>query len=123
MDEKDLLRDLRYWETLCISSVMQRPHLILTPNDEVLERQTLNLKSAFAFSSLVSTPGELEQEFYENIVEIPHYESKYLSLLDREDSIKVVAQNFDKFQQLYRPIHQEYFKDIVSFEDGRFKID
>lgn len=83
----------------------------------------MNLKSAFAFSALTSNQGELEQEFYENIVEIPHYESKYLRLLDREDSIKVVAQNFEKFQNLYKPIHQEYFKDIVSFENGKFQVD
>lgn len=37
VDEKDLLRDLKYWETLCTSSFMQRPHLILNPSDQVRE--------------------------------------------------------------------------------------
>jgi hypothetical protein len=91
IDRATLHRDLKYWETLCVSSVMQRPHLILNPHDETVERQVKNLKSAFAFAALVAENGDSEHEFYENIVEIPHYESKYLSLLDREDSIKVVA--------------------------------
>jgi len=38
VDQKDLMRDLKYWETLCISSVMQRPHFLLEANDEVMER-------------------------------------------------------------------------------------
>ena len=38
VDQRDLMRDLKYWETLCISSVMQRPHKILVENDEIMER-------------------------------------------------------------------------------------
>ena len=35
--------------------------------------------------------GAKERALYENIVEIPHYESKWLQLLDREDEKLIVA--------------------------------
>ena len=46
----------------------------------------------------------MEAELYENIVEIPHYDSKWLQMLDREDDEEFVRSNFKEFQTLYRPI-------------------
>jgi len=42
-------------------------------------------------------------------------------LLDREDEVKLVEDNFAQFQKLYRPIYEDQFRD--SFEitsDGTF---
>lgn len=58
---------------------MQRPFEVLEDgtkeiNSEVLEKQLINLTSAFAYSALVTKDGESEHKLYENIVEIPTYE-------------------------------------------------
>lgn len=73
----DMIRDLKYWETLLTSSFMQRPHEILTEGkmtDEMLEAQEKNLASAFAFAALTTKNESTEADLYEKIVEIPHYE-------------------------------------------------
>ena len=42
----DLVRDLKYWETMLVSTMMQRPIKLLVPNDQIWEHQVTNLKSA-----------------------------------------------------------------------------
>ncbi len=42
----DLVRDLKYWETMLVSTMMQRPIKLLVPNDQIWEHQITNLKSA-----------------------------------------------------------------------------
>ena len=57
----DMVRDLKYWETLLASSFMQRPHEVLTEGttttDEMMEAQQRNLESAFAFAALTTKDG------------------------------------------------------------------
>ena len=84
----DLIRDLEHWETLMVSSMMQRPihTLIDDPELHIWDNyQQKNLKSALAYAALTTPSGYEERDLYENIVGIPHYESHYLQLLDRED--------------------------------------
>jgi hypothetical protein len=52
------------------------------------------LASAFAFAALTTKSESTEADLYEKIVEIPHYEQKYLQLLDKEDEEGVVEDNF-----------------------------
>ena len=55
---------------------------------------------------------------------IPHYESKWLQLLDREDEVELVEHNYPQFMKLYRPVFRENFQDFFDItEDGRFIID
>ncbi len=42
----DMVRDLKYWETMLVSTMMQRPIKLLVPNDQIWEHQNINLKSA-----------------------------------------------------------------------------
>jgi len=66
----------------------------------------------------------MEAELYENIVEIPHYESKWLQMLDKEDEEELVETNFEDFQNLYRPIIEEHFSEILKIDDkGVVNID
>ena len=46
-----------------------------------------------------------------------------MQLLDKEDEEGVVEDNFAKFQQMYHPIWQSKFKDVVDLSNGVFKID
>ena len=98
-----MIRDLRHWETLLTSTFMQRPYEILTYNspilDEVYEAQQKNLESALAFAALTHDvkSNATEYDLYEEIVMIPHYEQKYLQLLDKEDEEGVVEDNFKEF--------------------------
>lgn len=68
--------------------------------------------------------GDHEQELYENIVEIPQYDSKWLQMLDREDEKELVKQYFDEFQKLYHPIIADNFKDYIEIDsNGIVRID
>lgn len=73
----------------------------------------------------MTTPsGVEERELYENIVEIPHYQSYFGQLLDREDEELIVQESFEKFKSLYRPIIDSHFKDAFEItSDGKFIID
>ena len=46
----DMVRDLKYWETMLVSTMMQRPIKLLVPNDQIWEYQNINLKSAVILS-------------------------------------------------------------------------
>lgn len=41
--------------------------------------------------------GESEAKLYETVVNIPHYHSKYLTILDKENEQEVVAENYQRF--------------------------
>ena len=53
-----------------------------------------NITSALAFASLTARKEITEIDLYELIVEIPHYQQKYMQLLDKEDEIGVEEDNF-----------------------------
>jgi hypothetical protein len=72
------VRDLKYWETLLVSSMMQRPIKRIIDTPEIGPLQQKNLESALAFAALTTPAGASERELYENIVEIPQYDSKWL---------------------------------------------
>ena len=77
-----------------------------------------------AFAALTTPTGAPEHEFYENIVEIPHYTNKRMQRLDREDEELLVQQNFEEFQRMYKPIIEENFKDLIHIDDdGKFHMD
>jgi len=71
---------------------------------------------------LNTNDGESEAKLYENIVNIPHYHSKYLTILDKEDEAEVVNENFEKFQRMYHPIWDETFKEVFDIKDNKFSI-
>lgn len=92
-----MLRDMKHWETLISSSFMQRPYEVLTEgplSGELIEAMDRNITSALAFASLTARKEITEIDLYELIVEIPHYQQKYMQLLDKEDEIGVVEDNF-----------------------------
>lgn len=82
----DLQRDLKYWETLMVSSMMQRPIKKLIDSYNIWDTdQPQNLRSALAYGALVTGDGVHVKDLYENIVEIPIYQSHFGQLFDRED--------------------------------------
>ena len=66
VEMQDLKHDLQYWETLVVSSFLQRPVSILKDHEIVREAQTENLKSALALAALVSKNDCAETEFFKN---------------------------------------------------------
>lgn len=127
IEYSDLVRDLRTWETLLASSMMQRPHSLLTEMPtEVAEASEKNLASALAFSAITlmdTKEMKSEVDLYEQIVMIPHYEQKRMALLDKEDEHTVVKDNFAEFQRMYHPLVQSKFKEVMEVKDGRFECD
>ena len=88
---EDIVRDLSYWETMLVSTMMQRPIKTVVNHDEIWEHQMNNLTSALALAALRTPNGSSENALYENIVSIPHYTAKYMhSLVDKEDEAEVV---------------------------------
>jgi hypothetical protein len=66
-------------------------------NNEIDPLKLKNLESALAFAALTTPQGTAERELYENIVEIPQYDSKWLQLLDKENEKQLVMDNFSEF--------------------------
>lgn len=60
----DLIQDLNLWETLCASSFLMRPVNILQTDRDIEVAQKNNLRSAWAFSGLMTKNGWSEVEFY-----------------------------------------------------------
>lgn len=54
---------------------------------------------------------------------IPHYEQKYLQLLDKEDEEGVVEDNFNEFQQMYHKVWKQKFADVIDLTGGVFHVD
>ena len=105
----DMIRDLKYWETLLVSCMMQRPIRCLIPSNEKelpiwTDFQVRNLRSGIAFAALTNPSVVSEELFYQTIVEIPHYESRIGHILDKEDEVELVTENLENFQRLYRPL-------------------
>ena len=68
---QDLVRDLHYWETLLVSSMMQRPIKRIIDRDGVIDKgqvwnnyQQKNLKSALAFAALTTPSGSSDKILY-----------------------------------------------------------
>jgi len=63
----DLVRDLKYWETLMGSSMMQRPIKTIIdgdPEHHIWEAHQRNLKSAVAYAALQTKDGYEERDLY-----------------------------------------------------------
>jgi hypothetical protein len=43
-------------------------------------------------------------------------------LVDKEDEVEVVKDNYKRFQQMYQPIWKETFGNAFSLNDSRFEI-
>ena len=85
---------------------MMRPVEVLQRDPDIELAQQNNLRSAWAFSGLMTKNGASEIDFYKNIINIPHYQtySKYLRLLDQEDNEEVVKSKIEMFRDIYEPI-------------------
>ena len=61
IEYSDLIRDLRNWETLLLSTFMQRPYQVLTEDmsDEIREASHKNLQSALAYAALTLKQKEI----------------------------------------------------------------
>ena len=108
--------------------MMQRPfETVIEPHghaEEIINLQEGNLKSAVAFAALTTPSGVNEKELYENIVEIPHYESQWGGLLDKEDEKELVQENLSDFQELYKDLCKDHFGNCFEIDDsGKFQID
>jgi hypothetical protein len=73
----------------------------------------------------LTSPAEVPETYlYEKIVAIPHYESNYWKILDREDEEGVVEDSLDEFRSLYQPIITQTFKDYCELSaDGTVRVE
>jgi hypothetical protein len=139
VEHSDLVRDLKFWETLSVSSLMLRPYKVIHNEDwynrdsEMQEAVHQNRVSGLSFALLTSanqkkidknikidkdTKGTIQVEMperflYRNILGVTSYHSRGLRLIDYEDTDIVVNEQFDKFANIYRP----YIKEIEPFKE------
>jgi hypothetical protein len=74
-------------------------------------------------AALRTPSGSTESKLYENLVAIPHYNQKVMHLLlDKEDEVEVVKDNFKRFQQMYQPIWKDTFGSAFSLDNEQFEI-
>lgn len=122
--KKDLLEDLRRWETLLCSSFLMRPVEKLQKDDDVNVAQYNNLRSASALAALMTQNGESEIDYYRKIVTIPKYRSiSWFQLTEKEKSVQVVTDKLEQFREIYQPIMESNFKNSFSIVDGVFQRD
>lgn len=48
--------------------------------------------------------------------------NKYLELLDNEDEVEVVEDNYQQFKEMYHPIWKSSFSNVFSLENGKIEI-
>jgi hypothetical protein len=60
-----------------------------------------------------------ERQLYTNVLNLTHYKSKGLKLMDYEDTDIVVGQQFEKYAEIYRPLlaQVEPFNEYVKLYD------
>lgn len=122
ISKKDLLRDLKKWETLACSTLMHRPVEILQHDQEIYEAQQKNLRSAVAVAALLTRDNSPEDEFYKNIIKIPHYKSyAFLTLMDSENPTDIIIDSRKDIKDKYGHImKQQPFKGNFYFRKGFF---
>jgi Phosphatidate cytidylyltransferase, mitochondrial len=115
IEHSDLIRDLQYWETLSVSSLMLRPINVIY-NQEWFERDS-EMQEAFHQNrvsglsyALLTTANQKdlngckktekgskcctveipEKQLYRTLLDVTHYKSRGLRLMDYEDTDIVV---------------------------------
>ena len=115
IEHSDLIRDLQYWETLSVSSLMLRPINIIY-NDEWFNRDSemqeafhQNRVSGLSYALLTSANQKAvngcktektgpkcctveipEKQLYRTILDVTHYKTRGLRIMDHEDTEFVV---------------------------------
>ena len=120
-----LEKDLTLWESLIVSSYMQKPYTVLKDCPQLYDAQLANLKSAIALSGLLTYNGSKDDTFFSNIATIPRYSyssSKYFQLIDTSHFKKIAKENLPEFRRIYGPIIKEHFGDIISIDNGTFEV-
>ena len=115
IEHSDLIRDLKYWETLSVSSLMLRPINVIHNSEwflkdsEMQEAFQQNRISGLSYALLTSanqkdtngckkkekgpkccTVEIPEKQLYRTLLDVTHYKSRGLRLMDYEDTDIVV---------------------------------
>ena len=124
-----LKKDLMLWESLLVSSYMHKPFTVLKESKEINECQKGNLKSAVALSCLLTNNNCKLRTFFYNIAIIPKFFrqnstwfSKATRLINTDNYREITKENIDKFKEIYNPVIEEHFKDIISIENDCVKV-
>jgi hypothetical protein len=84
------------WETLAGSSLLLRPTDVLKDDPEFVEGLDNNLTSGAALSYLVTPNNASADEFYANMIRIPHYRTnRWFNLMDKENVVQILAEHRD----------------------------
>lgn len=79
-----------------------------------------------ATAAILTENNASEKDFYEKIINIPHYTSNRLfELLDQEDSREIIDENIEKYREIFEPVIKRNKQDkYFSLDrDGKFLKD
>ncbi|KAL3900718.1 MAG: hypothetical protein SGARI_006182 [Bacillariaceae sp.] len=126
VDQQDLLRDLMNWESLYLAGRLHKPTLPLIdpPPDEFVAAQQQNLEAATASALLLLSSNKHSADcswdlFFRTIASLS-YTGDFRMQVGGEDPQKLdklvqARGQLDRFQDLYRPILEQFEKEgLVS---------
>lgn len=116
-----LIDDLTNWSTMYLSGRLHKPVAIVQNNPQLLFLNQYNLANAVKLSLLLLNKQEIkESELYLTIAGLSYMGDPRLKVKgENPDKVKNIVENqFELFKDLYKPLLQNYFPEIVQRIDG-----
>lgn len=124
ISEKNLMNDLNDWTTLYISGRMQKPIVILRPNEDIMKFQIQNLKMALS-AALLLLPEEFSVvELYRTIIQLSYLGDIRMGIAEHPRKIDMLlqsCQNTIHFNN-YR-LASDYITEIINHSPDASLLD
>ncbi|XP_047308602.1 phosphatidate cytidylyltransferase, mitochondrial [Impatiens glandulifera] len=116
----DLIQDLLSWDRFYLSGRLQKPVHMITDNLDIENVNSVNLRAATS-AALLLLPSEFtEESLYAGICSLSYRGDLRMLFAEDKDKVKkIVKGQFGLFQEIYKPILEEYAtKDLLRFKSS-----
>lgn len=123
ISKKNLINDLNDWTTLYISGRMQKPIVILRPNEDIMKLQIQNLKMALSAALLLLPEQFSITDLYRTIIQLSYLGDVRMGIAEHPRKIDMLLQschnriNFD-----YR-LASDYISEIINHSHDASLLD
>eukprot|EP01117_Protostelium_nocturnum_P017336 TRINITY_DN7046_c0_g1_i1.p1 TRINITY_DN7046_c0_g1~~TRINITY_DN7046_c0_g1_i1.p1 ORF type:complete len:345 (-),score=90.47 TRINITY_DN7046_c0_g1_i1:48-944(-) len=119
----DLCKDLEEWTTLYVSGRMQKPVLTIKSDERVEKSSLINLNHALR-TALLTLPEEFtDKDLFTAITGISYAGDVRMKFAENPKKIQnIVTGSYTQFQDLYSPLLDSHFKDVLSYDRKTNKI-
>lgn len=126
----NLVSDLVNWDSLYLAGRMHKPTMILRNSANISLLQNFNLVNALKTSLLLldkdSNKFSVSQEqLYKTITALSYNGDPRMKVGgEHKDKISnIVTNQLESFSNLYQPLLESYFRDIVTMDNDNIKVD